>query len=103
LVSGKLPVCIDLTLEDVENAFPSSDGFKLLVAGASKKVMDLKLLECVELLLSGIIEHVFGMYDANIVIRKFRSVGVRDCKPVVPAFVEHWIVPSSRCFADFRG
>ncbi len=67
--------------------------FKLRVAGASKKAMDLKLLERVEPLLSGIIEHVFGMYDANIVIRQFRRVGVRDCEPVVPAFVELWIVP----------
>jgi hypothetical protein len=57
----------------------------------------------VEPLLSGIIEHVFGMYDANIVIRKFRHVGVRDCESVVPAFVELWIDSSSRSFTDFSG
>jgi hypothetical protein len=75
-VSCKLTVGIDLTLDGVENVFPNSDGFKLRVADVSKKAMDLKLLERVEPLLSGIIEHVFGMYDANIVIRKFRRVGV---------------------------
>jgi hypothetical protein len=57
----------------------------------------------VEPLLSVIIEHDFGMYDGNIVIRKFRHVGVRGCEPLVPVFVEPWIVPSSRCFADFSG
>ncbi len=100
-VSGKLTVGIDLTLEDVENALQSNDGFKLRVAGASKKAMDLKLLERVEPLLSGIIEHVFGMYDANIVIRKFRRVGVRGCEPVVAAFVELWIVQITVCIQRF--
>jgi hypothetical protein len=37
------------------------------------------------------------------VIRKFRHVGIRDYESVVPAFVEPWIVSSSRSFADFSG
>jgi hypothetical protein len=92
---AKLTEGIDLTIEDVENAWACSDGFKLRVVVASKEAIGLKLLESVEPLLSVIIEHDFGMYDGNIMIRKFRRVGVRDCESVVPAFVELWIIPSS--------
>jgi hypothetical protein len=37
------------------------------------------------------------------VIREFNRVGVRGCESVVPAFVERWVVSSSRCLADFSG
>jgi hypothetical protein len=36
-VRGKLTVGIDLTFEDVENACACNDGFKIRVAGASKR------------------------------------------------------------------
>jgi hypothetical protein len=52
--------------EVVENGWSCSDGFKLRVAVASKEAIGLELLECMEPLLSVIVEHVFGVYDGNI-------------------------------------
>ncbi len=58
-----------------------SDGFTFRVEDMSKEVIGLKVFERVD--------------DGNIVIRKFRHVGVRDCESIVPAFFELWVVPSS--------
>ena len=57
-VSVNLTVGIDLTFED--------DGFKIRVEVVSKETIGLELLECMEPLLSVIVEHVFGVHDGNI-------------------------------------
>jgi hypothetical protein len=38
-----------------------------------------------------------------LVFREFDSIRIGRCEPVVPAFVERWVVSSSRCLADFSG
>ena len=74
---------IDLTFEDVENAWVCSDDFKVRVAGTKKETIDLKLLERVEPFLSVIIEHVFGGNVGNLEVLQSSTDGSSNFLGVV--------------------